>query len=198
MLWERANCGNVVITAAAGSAHPVGAEAFLLNHSKFADPEPAASSDAPPSASATAALHVAPLGREAYAALAEHHESERGKLATGAWRDIATQMLPFLHPSAKQPAQHGRRESGRAALLLTGPERGGKATEALAAAQALGVHVFEVDCRQLAATPMDDAECIAALQGVLQQARPTRSCGHVLACSSCISTHLGLVGHDGT
>jgi SpoVK/Ycf46/Vps4 family AAA+-type ATPase len=79
------------------------------------------------------------------------------------------QMLPFLHASHKSTASEEGQRSGRATVLLTGPERAGKAMEVQAAASALGLHVFEVDCRSLTASPMDEAECVTQLLEVVQQ-----------------------------
>ena len=174
LLWTRNDTTNVVITSSAGSAHPVGAAAFLLD-----DSFPAAASDQSSSTEAASGPAAQLLGRSTYAAAATHHEAERGKLLTGVWRNIASQMLPFLHASSKKDAgagDGGARGASRAAVLLTGPERGGKAMEAEAAARALGLHVLEVDCRQLAASPMDEAECIVQLHTILQQAQAYAPC----------------------
>ena len=97
------------------------------------------------------------------------------------WRAIARQALPFIHPSAKDES----RKQSRAALLLTGPERSGKAMEVLAAGRAVGMHVREVDCRSLASSMMDEAECVAQLLLAFQHVRPTlSSCVCLALCSN--------------
>ena len=151
LLWTREGSTNVAITHTAGSAFPVGAEEFLLG--PLDAPSPAAD------------LPVATLGRCVYAALEPHHQVEPGKLLTQVWREVARQALPFVHPSAKEPD----RKQSRAALLLTGPERGGKAMEVVAAGRAIGMHVLEVDCRSLAGSMLDEAECVAHLELTMQQ-----------------------------
>lgn len=168
LLWSRN--ASTLITSTAGSALPVGAHDFLLA-------PPLSSPAGDPGATAAEArangLQVAALGRTAFAATAEHHEVEAGKLVTGVWRRVATQMLPFLHASSKAAARSAPddQRGGRATVLLTGPERGGKAMEVAAAAAALGLHVMEVDCRGFTAGPMDEAEGIAQLLEVVQQVR---------------------------
>eukprot|EP00892_Ulva_mutabilis_P012344 jgi/Ulvmu1/9482/UM052_0051.1 len=175
VMWKGNISVNVMTVFSCGSALPVGAEAFLLT-----PPRPRAS------AAASADLFSLPpptLGRSAYATLQPHAELHAGKLLCGTWRDVARQFAPALHPAGKPPAP-GRGAAAadavegwlqaRAALLLTGPERGGKTMEVEAAAAALGLHVVEVDCRSLSSSsPMDEAECIMHLQNVIRSARAT-------------------------
>lgn len=166
-----------MISHGTGSAFPVGADAFFLDRPPAAPAatEGAAGASSPGDASAEDGAKAPELGRTAHSLLAPMHTHGRGRLLTGVWRGVATQMLPYLHPAAKDDALSGRRAggAGRAALLLTGPERAGKALEAHAAGAALGVNVMEVDCRALSnASPMDDAECVANLEAQFVQARP--------------------------
>lgn len=107
-----------------------------------------ADSSKSPRSKATEQEQPARIGRSTYATLPDNIELQSGKLLCGAWRKIALQFAPNLHPSAKGGdggIPGGLR--GRAAVLVSGPERGGKAMEVAAAGRAVGVEVLEVDCR---------------------------------------------------
>ena len=194
VMWKRNINVNVMTVYSTGSAFPVGADAFLLT-----TPRPRAAAAA---SSDLFALPPPTLGRSNYATLRPHAELHSGKLLSGTWRDIARQFTPSLHPAAKPPLP-GRGSGGadaapsmmegflqaRAALLLTGPERGGKTMEVEAAAAAMGLQVVEVDCRSLSSSsPMDEAECIMHLQNVIRSVRPLRrwQTPHLAHVSPCI------------
>lgn len=194
LMWRSGVQANVMTVYSCGSAFPVGAESFLLD-----TPRPRASAGA---SSDLFTLSPPTLGRSTYATLQPTTELHRGKLLCGTWRTIAEQFTPALHPATK-PAAPGRGTEGgtamegwlqaRAALLLTGPERGGKTMEVEAAAAALGLHVVEVDCRSLSSSsPMDEAECIMHLQNIIHSVCAPAGCQCMRVCTkasaSCMPT----------
>lgn len=162
---------DVMLEAEAASDVPVGAEAYLLGPFPQDDKTLEATLTAdlsPQQQQQRKDLSVGMLGKQAYGVLQARQALTPSKLLTGLWRDVALQLLPYLHPQAKGAGEL----AGRAALLVTGSQGTGKATEVYAAAAALGVGVYEIDGRQLAGgNPMDEASGINALIECLRSVR---------------------------
>jgi hypothetical protein len=179
VLWD-GTIASVTINFSVASAFPVGADAFFLESSSkrllenghaAAELHVLDEAVAELTGTETELLPPLQLARSAYSMLAPQHTFDRGRLLTGVWRDIATQMLPFVHPTVKDGSGEGK-GLGRVALLLTGPSRSGKALEAHAAGAALGISVLDIDCASavgVGGNPYDDAECVNLLESIFTQ-----------------------------